>query len=163
MIQDNPYRPNNVKLVVVLESIVAVFLVGGGTAILLLASISVTTLLLSGVHIILGLIAFPAAYGLWAAKQCAWRFALVLSIVSILSSAAQEYVILTTISNTRVTMGSFYGTIVFSVVSLVIIYYLTRPNVKAFYGFMLLNFLLSVSSIKYSSCSFLLNGGILNN
>lgn len=94
MIQNNPYRPNNVKLFVVLESIVAVFLVGGGTAILLLASISVTTLLLGGVHIILGLIAFPAAYGLWAAKQCAWRFALVLSIVSILSSAAQEYVLL---------------------------------------------------------------------
>ncbi|MGI0033052.1 MAG: hypothetical protein ACRD97_07265 [Nitrososphaeraceae archaeon] len=121
------------KLLVVLESIVAAFLVGGGT-ILLLADISVTTLLLGGVHIILGLIAFPATYGLWTAKQWAWSFALVLNIGSILWSAAQEYMILTTISNARITTGSFYGTIVFTVVSLAIIYYLTRPNIKAFYG-----------------------------
>jgi len=127
-------RPNNVKLLVVLESIVAAFLVGGGSVILAAEGVSITTLLLGGVHVILGLIAFPAAYGLWAAKRWAWSFALVLNIVSILWSAAQEYMILTTISNTRITTGSFYGTIVFTLVSLAIIYYLTRPKVRAFYG-----------------------------
>jgi hypothetical protein len=127
-------RPNNVKLLVVLESIVGAFLVGGGTALLSLAGISPITLLLGGVHIILGFIAFPAAYGLWAAKRWAWRFALVLNIVSILWSAAQEYMILSTISDTRITNGSFYGTIIFTLVSLTIIYYLTRPKLQAFYG-----------------------------
>lgn len=126
-------RPNNVKLLVILESIVAAFLVGGGSIILAAEGVSTTTLLLGGVHVILGLIAFPAAYGLWAGKRWAWRFTLVLNIVSISWSAAQEYMILTTISNTRITTGSFYGTIVFTLVSLAIIYYLTRPNVKAFY------------------------------
>jgi len=127
-------RPNKVKLLVVLESIVAAFLVGGGAAILSLAGISVMTLLLGGVHVILGLIAFPAAYGLWAVKRWAWWFTLILNIVSISWSAAQEYTILTTISDMRITAGSFYGTIVFTLVSLAIIYYLIRPNVKAFYG-----------------------------
>ena len=114
-------RPNKVKLLVVLESIVAAFLVGGGAAILALAGISVMTLLLGGVHMILGLIAFPAAYGLWAVKRWAWWFTLVLNIVSISWSAAQEYTILTTISDVRITAGSFYGTIVFNLVSLAII------------------------------------------
>jgi hypothetical protein len=127
-------RPNNVKLLVVLESIVGAFLVGGGTALLSLAGISPITLLLGGVHIILGFIAFPAAYGLWAAKRWAWRFAQVLNIVSISWSAAQEYMILTTISNARINIGSFYGTIVFTLVSLAVIYFLTGPNVKTFYG-----------------------------
>ncbi|SRR6266511_3018542 len=127
-------RPNNVKLLVILESIVAAFLVGGGSFILAAEGVSIMTLLLGGVHVILGLIAFPAAYGLWAGKRWAWRFVLVLTIFSVLWSAAQEYMILTTISNTRITTGSFYGTIVYTLVSLTIIYYLTRPNVKAFYG-----------------------------
>lgn len=127
-------HPNNMKFLVILESIGAAFLVGGGAAILALAGLSVTTLLLGGVHIILGLIALTAAYGLWAAKRWAWRFALVLNIVSILWSAVQEYTILTAISDARITAGSFYGTIVFTLVGLAIIYYLSRPNVKALYG-----------------------------
>lgn len=44
-------RPNSVKLLVVLESIVAAFLAGGGSIILEVEGVSNITLLLGGVHV----------------------------------------------------------------------------------------------------------------
>lgn len=127
-------RPNSIRILVILQFIVGGILVGGGGALLALEGITPMTLLLGGVHIILGLVAFPAAYLLWTGNGRAWMVALALNVVSILWSIGQEIGIMTTLSNTRVIVGSFYGTIIFILIGLGIIYTLTRYEVKRFYG-----------------------------
>ena len=48
-------RPSSVKLLVILQSVVAAFFVGGGSFILAAEGVSIMTMLLGGIHVILGL------------------------------------------------------------------------------------------------------------
>lgn len=69
------------------------------------------------VLVILGLFAFVIAYGLWTGKGWAWTLALVLSIIGII-----------------IGIFSLPGGIITIIINAIIIYYLTRPHVKAFFG-----------------------------
>jgi hypothetical protein len=71
--------------------------------------------------IILALLYLGFAYGLWTGKGWAWTLALIFAALGIIGSL---------ISLVRGGLGS----IVIFVIDVVIIYYLTRPNVKAFFG-----------------------------
>jgi len=115
-----------------LEFIVGAIILFGGAALVVLAGNLVDTTL-GAVHMVLGLLAFPVGYGLLTGKSWSWAFALTLNTVSILFSAASEIVVVTSVSTTQVIVGSVGGTIVAILISLAIIYYLRKPQVKAFF------------------------------
>ncbi len=67
--------------------------------------------------VILGLLSFVIAYGLWTGKGWAWAIALVLAVIGII-----------------INLFSLPGGIIGIIIDVIIIYYLTRPHVKAFFG-----------------------------
>ena len=76
---------------------------------------------IGGVLIIVALLDVVFAWGLWSGKGWAWILALIFAVLGILFSL---------VSLVRGGLGS----IVVLVIDAVIVYYLTRPNVKAFFG-----------------------------
>jgi hypothetical protein len=71
--------------------------------------------------IALGIVSFIVAYGLMKGLCWAWTVTIVLSIISIISNAIS------------IASGNFGG-IVSIIISGVILYYLYRPHVKAYFG-----------------------------
>ena len=71
--------------------------------------------------IILGILSFVVAYGLLKGMGWAWTLTLVLSIISIVLNAIS------------IATGNFGG-IISIIISAIIVYYLYRPHVKAFFG-----------------------------
>jgi len=76
---------------------------------------------IGGVLIIVALLDVVFAWGLWSGKGWAWILALIFAVLGILFSL---------VSLVRGGLGS----IVVLVIDAVIVYYLTRPNVRAFFG-----------------------------
>lgn len=76
-------------------------------------------MIISVVAVIFGLIYLFLAWGLWSGKSWAWTITLILTILSLLGSL--------------ITVGSGVG-IVSLIINALILYYLTRPHVKAFFG-----------------------------
>ncbi len=80
-----------------------------------------TVLIVLGTTIlILGLFAIVVGWGFWTGKQWAWIVGVILEIVSIVISA----------------VGMFWSpsNVVSVIIGVVILYYLFRPNVKAWFG-----------------------------
>jgi len=76
---------------------------------------------IGGVIIALGIISFIVAYGLMKGLGWAWTLTVVLSIISIVLNAIS------------IATGNFGG-IVSIIISGIILYYLYRPHVKAYFG-----------------------------
>jgi len=76
---------------------------------------------MGGVILALGIVSFIVAYGLMKGMTWAWNLTIVLSIISI---------VLNVIS---IATGNFGG-IISIIISGVILYYLYRPHVKAYFG-----------------------------
>ncbi|MEM3406109.1 MAG: hypothetical protein QXY18_01695 [Nitrososphaerota archaeon] len=74
-------------------------------------------LVVSIVLLILGLVSFLLAYGLWTGKGWAWTLTFIFSIIGILLG-----------------LVSLPAGIITILINIVILYYLTRPHVKAFFG-----------------------------
>jgi hypothetical protein len=74
------------------------------------------------VLVALAIVSFIVAYGLLKGKGWAWTVTLILSIISIVWNA----ITIATAAN--------FGGIISIIISAVIIYYLYRPHVKAFFG-----------------------------
>jgi len=147
-----PARPIGVGILAVLEGIVSLFAFIGGIALIGLAAflgaggwgvipeqelerafrempwargfagvrvIALTTAILTVIGIIvllLGIIGLAMAWGLWAGKSWARTITIVLAVIGILSS-----------------IFSLPGGILSILINVAIIYYLTRPHVKAYY------------------------------
>jgi hypothetical protein len=77
--------------------------------------------LAGAVLIAIAIVSFVVAYGLLKGRRWAWTVTIILSIISIVWNAI------------TLAGGNFFG-IVSIVVSGIIIYYLYRPHVKAFFG-----------------------------
>jgi uncharacterized membrane protein (DUF2068 family) len=105
-------------------TIIALLAILGGIA--FLASGLVTLLIpLIGIFIgsglfILGLAYFLMAYGLWNGKSWAWTLTLILSGIGIIVGIGS------------IVVGNL-GSIFHIIINVIIIYYLYRPNVKAFF------------------------------
>jgi hypothetical protein len=80
-----------------------------------------TAIAIGGVLIAIGIVSFIVAYGLLKGMGWAWTVTLVLSIISIALNAIS------------IASGNIGG-IVSIIISGIIIYYLYRPHVKAFFG-----------------------------
>jgi hypothetical protein len=74
-------------------------------------------LVIAIILLILGLISFLLAYGLWTGKGWAWTLTLIFSIIGILLG-----------------LVSLPTGIITILINVLILYYLTRPHVKAFFG-----------------------------
>ncbi len=72
----------------------------------------------------LAIVSFIVAYGLLKGKGWAWTVTLILSIISIVFNAI----------SIAATAGANLGGIISIIISAVIIYYLYRPHVKAYFG-----------------------------
>ena len=106
-------RPLGVTIIAILMIISGIALLSTG-AILLVVGIGV-------VPIVLGIASFVMAYGLWKGKGWAWTITLIISVISIISAIVS------------IAFGG-YGAIINIIINAVIIYYLYRPNVKAYFG-----------------------------
>jgi hypothetical protein len=107
-------------------TIIAILAVLGGIGSLLsgftiLAIVPILGIILGGILIIIGLAYFAVAYGLWKGLSWAWAITLIVSVISIIVGIGSIVV-----GNA----GSLFHVIVNSIV----IYYLYRPNVKAYFG-----------------------------
>ena len=135
-------RPTGVTVIAILNIISGIIMLIGGVGLAAIGSIlpTMTTLdpnaagqmaiagllgvggvAVGGILIILGLISFIVAWGLLKGKSWAWSVTVILSIISIV------------IGIISLVAGNF-GSIVNIIIAGIIIYYLYRPHVKAFFG-----------------------------
>lgn len=135
-------RPTGVTIIAILNIISGIIMVVGGFGLAAISSIlpTMTTIdpnaggqmavagllgaggvAIGGILIILGIISFIVAWGLLKGKSWAWSVTIILSIISIV------------IGIVSLVAGSF-GSIVNIIIAGIIIYYLYRPHVKAFFG-----------------------------
>src|SRR5262245_1447099 len=111
-------RPIGVTIIALLAILGGIaFLVSG----LLTLLIPLIGILLGSGLFILGLAYFLMAYGLWKGKGWAWTLTLILSGIGIIIGIGSMIV------------GNF-GSIFHTIINAIIIYYLYRPNVKAFFN-----------------------------
>jgi len=80
-------------------------------------------IVIGGVLIAIGIVHFIVAYGLLNGKRWAWIVTIILSIINIVSNAISI-----------VTGAGNIAGIVGIIISGIIIYYLYRPHVKAYFG-----------------------------
>jgi hypothetical protein len=80
-----------------------------------------TAIAIGGVIIAIGIVSFIVAYGLLKGMRWAWTLTVVLSIISIVLNAIS------------IATGNIGG-IISIIISGIILYYLYRPHVKAYFG-----------------------------
>ena len=85
------------------------------------ALLSIVSSATGGLLLILGIASLVVAYGLFKAKKWAWSISVVLSVISIAMGIVS------------IVTGNF-GAIASIVISGIILYYLYRPHVKAYFG-----------------------------
>lgn len=122
-------RPTGVIILVVLEVISGIFALLAGLAFSALGAfmmfpaggmpefLAALVGVLGFVFIILGIVSFLLAYGLWNGRVWAWTWALIFAVIGIIIGLVQ-----------------LPGSIVGIIINLIVIYYLTRAHVKTFFG-----------------------------
>jgi uncharacterized membrane protein HdeD (DUF308 family) len=106
-------RPLGVTIISILTAIGGIVFLASG-AVLLVVGIGIILLAL-------GIAYFVMAYGLWTGKRWAWTVTLILSVIGIIVAIAS------------IVAGNV-GAIISIIIHGVVIYYLYKPNVKAFFG-----------------------------
>ena len=76
---------------------------------------------LGAIILMLGIVMLAVAWGLWTGKRWAWTLAIVFIVLGIVVGIAQMIA------------GGYHG-ILTLIVQIIIVYYLFRPNVKAYFG-----------------------------
>jgi uncharacterized membrane protein HdeD (DUF308 family) len=111
--ENQRHRPLGITIIAILAIIAGISSIAVGVPLLVV---------LIGIgFIILGIVYLAVAYGLWKGKKWAWTITLVVSVISIIIGIAS------------LATGNV-GAIIQIIISAVIIYYLYRPNVKAYFG-----------------------------
>jgi hypothetical protein len=110
-------RPIGVTIIAVLAILGGIAFLASGLGTLLIPLIGI--FIGSGLFI-LGLAYFLMAYGLWNGKSWAWTLTLILSGIGIIVGIGS------------IVVGNI-GSIFHIIINVIVIYYLYRPNVKAFF------------------------------
>ena len=117
-------RPLGVTIIAVLEALGGLVLLGLGAVLLTFGSfftlgagfmIGAFAGALGGLSLIVGLLSFIFAWGIWNGKGWAWTLTLIFTILGLIGA-----------------LISF--NIISLLIDVIILYYLTRPQVKAFFG-----------------------------
>jgi hypothetical protein len=112
-------RPLGVTIISILAIIGGIGSFLSGMAVITL--IPILGIIFGGILIIIGLAYFAVAYGLWKGLNWAWSITLIVSVIGIIVGIGSLVV-----GNT--------GAIFHIIVNAIVIYYLYRPNVKAYFG-----------------------------
>ena len=102
-------------------TIIAILLILGGL-VWLVSGLILLIILVGIVFLALGIAYLVMAYGLLKGRGWAWTISLILSGIGIVAGIY------------HITQNNLGGAIVSFIINVVIIYYLYRPNVKAFFG-----------------------------
>jgi uncharacterized membrane protein HdeD (DUF308 family) len=113
--ESQKHRPLGVTLVAILTAIGGLIFLGSGLGLGLLI-IGFGFLLL-----VLGIAFLVMAYGLWNGRGWAWTITLILSMIGIIVAIA------------TIVAGNV-SAVINIIIHAVVIYYLYRPNVKAYFG-----------------------------
>ena len=108
-------RPLGVTIIAILVVIGGIGSLLGGLAVIMLIP------LLGIILVIIGLACFAVAYGLWKGLNWAWSITLIVSVIGIVVGLGSLVV-----GN----IGSLFQVII----NAIVIYYLYKPNVKAYFG-----------------------------
>jgi uncharacterized membrane protein HdeD (DUF308 family) len=111
--ESQKHRPLGVTIVAVLTAIGGLIFLGSGLTLLIIG--------FGFLLLVLGIAYLVMAYGLWNGRGWAWTITLILSVIGIIVAIA-----------TIVTQN--YTAVINIIIHGVVIYYLYRPNVKAFFG-----------------------------
>jgi hypothetical protein len=116
-------RPLGVTIVAILMIINGIILIAGGIGGVSVGAVMGIPLIgaASGVLVALGIAALIVAWGLIKGKGWAWIVTVILSIISIIMSIIAI-------------AGGNFGAVINLVISGVILYYMYRPEVKAYFG-----------------------------
>jgi hypothetical protein len=116
-------RPLGVTIVAILMIINGIILIAAGIGGITVGAVMDIPLIgvSSGVLVALGIAAIIVAWGLIKGKGWAWIVTVILSIISIIMSIIAI-------------AGGNFGSIINLVISGVILYYMYRPEVKAYFG-----------------------------
>jgi hypothetical protein len=126
-------RPTGVTVLAILEALIGLVMVFEGSGLALLGALAgmftegladflgALSGILGVVMIVIGVLSFFTAFGVWNGRSWAWTLSVVLTILGLLFGLIFLF-------------GSLILQIVWIVVYAVIIYYLYRPNVKFFFG-----------------------------
>jgi uncharacterized membrane protein HdeD (DUF308 family) len=106
-------RPLGVTLIAILTAIGGIIFLASGL-VLLLVGIGIILLALGIAYLVM-------AYGLWKGREWAWTITLILSAIGII------------VAIVSVAAGNV-SAIISIIIQGIVIYYLYRPNVKAFFG-----------------------------
>ena len=112
--ESQKHRPLGVTIIAILLIIAGVISLVGGLILLIV--------LVGFIFLALGIAYLVMAYGLWKGKGWAWTISLILSGIGIIMGIV--YII----------QDNIAGGIASIIINGVIIYYLYRPNVKAYFG-----------------------------
>jgi hypothetical protein len=112
-------RPLGVTIIAILAVIGGIGSVLSGLAIM--AIIPLLGIIFGGLLIIIGLAYFVVAYGLWKGLNWAWNITLIVSVIGIIVGLGS------------IVVGNV-GALFHLIVNVIVIYYLYRPNVKAYFG-----------------------------
>lgn len=126
--QQKPPRPTGVTIIAVLAILGGIFGILGGLALIGLSAVAATlvpfagfAVIIGAIILLLGLLDLAIGIGFLSGKGWAWTFGLIVGVISIIFAVAQIAV-------------GFPTAIVSLIFWLIIIYYLTRTHVKAFFG-----------------------------
>ena len=108
------HRPLGVTIIAILMILTGIGFLALGTVLLIV--------LIGFAFIVLAIAYFVMAYGLWKGKKWAWTISLILAGIGIIVGIAS------------VVNKNGSGAVVQIIINAIIIYYLFRPNVKAFFG-----------------------------
>ena len=116
-------RPLLISLIAILEFVggILTILLGALAGSLLSASFAGLGSILGILFIVFGLIALAWGYGFWTGAKWGWWIGIILYALGVISSLAS------------IVVGSVFS-IVGLIVDVLLIYYMTRPNVKAWFG-----------------------------
>src|SRR5919205_3756288 len=111
--ETSKHRPLGVTIIAVLNVIAGIIAIAVGIPALIV--------IVGIVFIAVGIASLVMAYGLWKGRSWAWTITLILSAIGIIFAIAS------------IAAGNI-GAVFHIIINAVIIYYLYRPNVKAFFG-----------------------------
>ena len=137
MRMEGPHRPIGITILAVLETIGALVLLALGAMVVLLGAavlvaiglgeaslgvaLSEIVVFVGGFILLLGVIELVIAWGLWKGQGWAWTVALIVAVLGIIGGVI------------AIVSGSLYN-IVTLAIQVIIVYYLYRPEVKAYFG-----------------------------
>jgi hypothetical protein len=117
--QPKPKRPTGVTVLAILEILGG--LAGLGVGAVLIGNASVLLYALGALAAVFGILALVLGIGFLGGKGWAWTLGIVVGVLNIITSLVQAAV-------------GYYSDIIGIIFPIIIIYYLMRPHVKAFFG-----------------------------